>query len=148
MKRQRRRPKRGRGRPKLPWEYWEDLVSLGVLEGHWLPGKPPKRLEDLRNPRGPQGLSAACQMIIKGGPLRWVRDRVTVAEISDWKTLRTRILEARRRPELVMPRWKLPGRSTVLWWGKKGEGLPIRGRVIKRYQQPPVVERLLHEKYE
>jgi hypothetical protein len=113
--------RRTRGRPKLPWEYWDDLAKYHWLEGMWLPGKPPKRLADLRDPRGPMGLSAACRMIMQDGPLRWVRDSKTIAEISDWKTLRVRIIQAMRRDPV--PPWALP-KTTELWHGDK----PLRLR--------------------
>ena len=85
------------------------------------------------------GLSAACRAFMAGGPLRWVRNRVTVAEISDWQVLRSRIIEARGHPEAISLEkqiaassgWTRPF-STVLWWGNK---FPLRGPLIKYYRQ-------------
>ncbi len=84
-------------------------------------------------------------MYMKGGPLRWVRKGVTIAEISDWKTLRTRIIEARRRRPKEIPPGIWLRRSTVLWWGKK---FPIRGNFEMRYTGPNKQQlmRSLHRK--
>jgi hypothetical protein len=161
--------KRGRGRPKLPPEYWRDLVSLGEYSEHVPEGLTPHRYEgwNIRNiPR--LGLSEACRRFVKDGALlRWTRNGVTIAEISDWKTLQARIIEARRRPEAVKPRlvpvpqqrpeattfkWMLPPRSTVLWRITNKGKLPIRGGIEIRYQSKPHVRQLitrsLHKKYE
>jgi|SRR6516165_9989286 len=157
--------KRRRGRPTLPPEYWRDLVSLGEYSKH-VPQGLTNRYDgwDIRSiPR--LGLSGACQLYMKNGAyLRWTRNGATVAKISDWKTLRSRIIEARRRLEATMPKltplpqredaktlkWKLPPRSTVLWWVTNKGKLPIRAGVEILYQPKPqtseLVTRSLHEK--
>ena len=73
--------------------------------------------EALRHPGShTRGLSDACKLIMKDGPLRWKRDGKIIAEISDWKTLRARISEARRR-DPIMP-WERSV-TTELWHGNK-----------------------------
>ena len=151
---------RKRGRPKLPPEYWRDLVSLGEYSKHVPERMMPNRYKGWNMRSIPRlGLSEACRRFVKDGAfLRWTRNGVTVAEIWDWKILRSRIIEARRRPEAVKPRlvplpqqrpeaitlkWLLPPRSTVLWWITNKGKLPIRGGVEIRYQQKPHISELV-----
>src|SRR5262249_44831673 len=133
--------KRQRGRPELPWEYWDDLAGYKHLADKMLPGQArliagrpaewsPQVLEYFRtlferpqkHPRLlSQGLLRACQKIMKDGPLQWKRDGKIIAEISDSKTLRVRITEAtrHRRPQPTPPM------TTELWQGNK----LLRGRL-------------------
>jgi hypothetical protein len=151
--------KRKRGRPKLPPEYWRDLVSLGEYSEHVPEGLTPHRYKGWNIRSVPRiGLSRACKLFMKdGASLCWTRNGVTVAEISDWKTLRSRIVEARRRPEAITPKltplpqrkdaktlkWKLPPRSTVLWRVTNKGKLPIRGGIEIRYQPKPHISELV-----
>jgi hypothetical protein len=76
--------KRGRGRPrgarKLPDEYQADLVNL---LHYW-------------QSNGKHSLSAICAHIIKQGGVRWVDNKTgkTVAEITNVRSLRSRLVEA------------------------------------------------------
>jgi hypothetical protein len=119
-------------RPPLPPEYWCDLADLGKLAGKVPDWYTPGPYSSLRN-LPTIGLSNACRLYMKDGPFLWKRKGVTIAEISDWKVLRTRIIEARRRPEVIMPKGKLPPRTTVLWWGKK---FPLRAGTVRYYKRP------------
>jgi hypothetical protein len=153
--------KRLRGRPKLPPEYWRDLVSIGEYSKHVPERMMPNRYEGWNMRSIPRlGLSEACRKFFKkdGAFLRWTRNGVTIAEIRDRKILRSRIIEARRRPEAVKPRlvplpqqrpeatmlkWLLPPRSTILWLVTNKGKLPIRGGVEIRYQQKPHISELV-----
>ena len=60
------------------------------------------------------GLSRACEMIMREGPLRWKRNGVVIFEIKTARTLRTRIVEAQKRHPT--PPWLYPP-TTVQWLG-------------------------------
>ena len=174
--------KRRRGRPTLPWEYWEDLRRFGIDAGVWrkqgetyglkrnkerekiiqqlesqyptVSSDPTENLvqtqkyfrallqlpqtkelwEAFRHPRRHLvGLQRACQKIMEDGPLRWISSNGTVvAKISDWKTLRVRIIESYRRDPiygLALRPW-----TTELWQGGKllrGKRAPRRKRLAR-----------------
>jgi len=156
--------KRLRGRPKLPPEYWRDLVSIGEYSKHVPERMMPNRYEGWNMRSIPRlGLSEACRKFFKkdGAFLRWTRNGVTIAEIRDWKILRSRIIEARRRPEAVKPKlvplpqqrpeatmlkWLLPPRSTVLWRVTNKGKLPLRGGLKYATNRNPIFQNWLRNR--
>jgi hypothetical protein len=114
-----------RGRPDLPWEYWDDLARFGGIRGNWNVGKLVKLSRKkgqlhktlFCRPRAYElGLSAACKLILEKGPLRWVRDGSTITKISNPKTFRVRIMESRQH---LLDFGEKPPMTTELWQGDK-----------------------------
>jgi hypothetical protein len=146
-----KKKKTRRGRPKLPWEFWNDIQLLRNGRRRWLPGKHPKSKEEWhsathrrRNNPYWESLSEECRKIMRKGALRWVRNGKKVAEIKDWKTLRARIHQAKswsfitERQDLIV--------TTDFWQGdrlRRSVNGALRFRIPKAEAKRRVREHLI-----